>query len=269
MKPPILHFIHIPSIGEFRKLHLPIISQTHLHHRQPARVPRWCPSLPGLQLGPLTPALPPPECSAARAIFRKLKSDSTMPLLKLLNSFLLLWGQNWKRSLIIPNPKKGNAEECSNYCTIALVSHASKVMLKIFQARLQLGFPGGSAGKEFVCNAGDLGLIPRLGRSPGEGKGYLIQYSGLENPMDYIVHGVSKELTRMSDFSLSGFNSTLTKSFQTYKLGLEKAEEPEIKLPTSSGSWKKQENSRKTSTSASLTTLKLWTVWIISNCGKF
>ena len=47
------------------------------------------------------------------------------------------------------------------------------------------GFPCGSAGKESSCNAGDLGSIPRLGRSPGEGKGYLLQYSGLENSMDY------------------------------------------------------------------------------------
>ena len=47
------------------------------------------------------------------------------------------WLQDWKRSLIIPIPKKGNAKECSNYCTIALISHASKGMLKILQARLQ------------------------------------------------------------------------------------------------------------------------------------
>ena len=55
-----------------------------------------------------------------------------------------------------------------------------------------LGFPCGSAGKEFACNAGDLGLIPGLGRPPGEGKGYPLQYSGLGNAMDYIVHGVTK-----------------------------------------------------------------------------
>ena len=47
-----------------------------------------------------------------------------------------------------------------------------------------MGFPGGSAGKESVCNAGDLGSIPGLGRSPGEGKGHPLQYSGLENSMD-------------------------------------------------------------------------------------
>ena len=51
---------------------------------------------------------------------------------------------------------------------------------------------GGSAGKESSCNAGDLSLIPGLGRSPGEGNSYSLQYSDLENSMDYIVHGVTK-----------------------------------------------------------------------------
>ena len=54
------------------------------------------------------------------------------------------------------------------------------------------GFPDSSVGKESSCNAGDLGLIPGLGRSPGEGKGYPLQYSGLENSMDYTVHGIAK-----------------------------------------------------------------------------
>jgi len=58
-----------------------------------------------------------------------------------------------------------------------------------------LGFPGDSAGKESACNAGDLGLILGLGRSPGEEKGYPLQYSGLENSMDSIVHGVAKSWT--------------------------------------------------------------------------
>ena len=48
------------------------------------------------------------------------------------------WSQDWKRSVFIPIPKKANAKECSNYCTIALISHTTKVMLKILQARLQL-----------------------------------------------------------------------------------------------------------------------------------
>ena len=55
-----------------------------------------------------------------------------------------------------------------------------------------MGFPCGSAGKESACNVGDLGLIPGLGRSPGEGKDNPLQYSGLENSMDSIVRGVAK-----------------------------------------------------------------------------
>ena len=86
------------------------------------------------------------------------------------------WPQDWKRSVFILIPKKGNAKERSNYCTIAFISHASKLMLK---------------------------------------------------------------------FSKAGFNSTWTVNFQMFKLDLEKAEEPEIKLPTSIGSSKKRENSRK------------------------
>ena len=83
-------------------------------------------------------------------------------------------------------------------------------------------FPGGSAGKEGACNAGDLGSNPGLGRSPGEGKGYSLQHSGLENsmnctvhrvaksqtqltlchPMDCTVHGVAKSQTQLSDFRM-------------------------------------------------------------------
>ena len=107
---------------------------------------------------------------------------------------------NWKRSVFLPIPKKGNAKECSNYRTIALISLTSKVMLKILQARLQ----------------------------------------------QYVNH-----------------------ELQMFKLVLEKVVEPETKLPTSTGSLKKQESSRKTSTSASLTMPKPLTVWITINCGKF
>ena len=95
---------------------------------------------------------------------------------------------------------KGNAKECSNYHTIALISHASQVVLKILQARLQ----------------------------------------------QYVNH-----------------------ELQMFKLVLEKAEEPEIKLPASTGSLKKPENSRKTSISALLTMPKPLTVWITINCGQF
>ena len=58
-----------------------------------------------------------------------------------------------------------------------------------------MGFPCDSAGKVSACNAGDLGSIPGLGRSPGEGKGYPLQYSGLQNSMDCIVHGVAESDT--------------------------------------------------------------------------
>ena len=61
-----------------------------------------------------------------------------------------------------------------------------------------MGFPGGSAGKESACNKGDLGLNG-LGRSPGEGKSYPLQYSGLENSMDWIAHGVTKSPTQVGD----------------------------------------------------------------------
>ena len=63
-----------------------------------------------------------------------------------------------------------------------------------------LGFPGGSADKESACNVGDLGSIPGLGRSTGEGKGYLLQYSGLENSMNCTVHGIAKSQTQLSTF---------------------------------------------------------------------
>ena len=69
-----------------------------------------------------------------------------------------------------------------------------------------MGFPGGSAGKESASNAGDLGLIPGLGRSPGEGKGYPLQYSGLENFMDFIVHGIPKSWTQLSSFHFQAWH---------------------------------------------------------------
>ena len=80
-----------------------------------------------------------------------------------------------------------------------------------------LGFPCGLAGKESACNAGDLGLISGLGRSPGEGKGYPCQYSGLEKSMDSIVHGVAKSRTRLSDFHFHLKHLTNTFSGQLWK----------------------------------------------------
>ena len=61
-----------------------------------------------------------------------------------------------------------------------------------------MGYPCGSTGKEYACNAGDLGSIPGLGRSPEEGNSYPFQYSGLENSMNSIVHRVTKSQTRLS-----------------------------------------------------------------------
>ena len=85
----------------------------------------------------------------------------------------------------------------------------------------ELGFPGGSAGKEFACNAGNLGSIPGLGRSPGGGKGYLLQYSGLENSMDCIVHRVAKSKAQLSDFHI-----TLIAILFVHKLSLQKNQSP-------------------------------------------
>ena len=79
----------------------------------------------------------------------------------------------------------------------------------VFMCSFHQGFPGGSEDKVSACNAGDLGSIPGLGRSPGEGNDNPLQYSCLENPMDRgaqwaTVHGVAKSQTRLSDFTYSG-----------------------------------------------------------------
>ena len=90
-----------------------------------------------------------------------------------------------------------------------------------------LGFCGGSAGKESACIVGDLGSIPGFGRSPREGKGYPLQYSGLENSMDCIVQGVAKSQTRLSDFhfheALEGVRKPeLTGILRSYQVSLQK-----------------------------------------------
>ena len=74
-----------------------------------------------------------------------------------------------------------------------------------------LGFPCGSAGKENACNARDLVSIPGLGRSPGEGKGYSLQYSGLENSMDYSPWGCRESWTGLSNFHFLTFTSVQKK----------------------------------------------------------
>ena len=77
-------------------------------------------------------------------------------------------------------------------------------------------FPGGSEVKASACNEGDLGSIPGLGRSPGEGNGNPLQYSCLENPMDReawwaTVHGLAKSQTRLSNFTFQGYLTTIEK----------------------------------------------------------
>ena len=73
-----------------------------------------------------------------------------------------------------------------------------------------MGFLCDSASKKSACNAGGLGLIPGLGRSPREGNGYPLQYSGLENSLDCIVYGVAKSWTRLSDFHFHFFTFHFT-----------------------------------------------------------
>ena len=111
-------------------------------------------------------------------------------------------GQGWHSALAAVNTKFfRNASLPAMYHRF-LDSFISTLGQKPFDlgAFNGLCFPYGSAGKESTCNEGDLGLIPGLGRSPGEGIGYPLQYSGLGNSMDYIVHGVAKSRIRLRDF---------------------------------------------------------------------
>ena len=105
---------------------------------------------------------------------------------------------------------------CYNWCdpnlqegqAVATISQKTPSCLLIFQVgQASLFavclFPCDSAGKESISNVGDLGSVPRLGRFPGEGKGYPLQLSGLENSMDCIVHGITKRQTWLSNFHFS------------------------------------------------------------------
>ena len=98
-------------------------------------------------------------------LFRTLKDDAVKALHSICQQIWKTqqWSQDWKRSVFIPIPKKGNAKECSNYCTITLISHASKVILKILQARLQqyvnrelpdvqAGFRKGRGARDQIAN---------------------------------------------------------------------------------------------------------------------
>ena len=107
-------------------------------------------------------------------------------------SVMQLWLERRGREIVVPvtllsgilGPWPSQAKR--SLISISIYLYLS---LSLFISR---GFPGGSAGKESACNVGDLGATPELGRSPGEGNSYPLQYSGLENSMDYIVHGVAK-----------------------------------------------------------------------------
>ena len=93
---------------------------------------------------------------------------------------------------------ESKAPLCRAEAWILVEKVGSKVKLAEFKSRLfhlLVFFPGGSAGKQSACSAGDLASIPRLGRSSGEGKAYPLQYSGLKNSKDCIVHGVTKSQT--------------------------------------------------------------------------
>ena len=94
---------------------------------------------------------------------------------------------------------------CSSFSKPALVVWSPLRYHIHFRIHLSISGPLWSAGKESTCNVGDLGSIPGLGISPGEGKSYPLQYSGLKNSMDYIVHGVTESWTWLSNchFSLS------------------------------------------------------------------
>ena len=96
-------------------------------------------------------------------------------------------------------------EEDSGFWAVKICWRRDRLPTPVF-----LGFPSDSASKESTCNAGDLGLIPGLGRSPGEGKGYPLWYSALENSMDCIVQGVTKSQIWLRNFHFSRLmNQTL------------------------------------------------------------
>ena len=100
----------------------------------------------------------------------------------------------------------------------SLVRHSSRVCRAARQS-----LPDSSVGKVSTCNAGDLGSIPGLGRSLGEGKGYPLQYSGLENSMDYIVHGVAKSWDTTEQISLYTFRQMLSSCVSRRTLGRDSA----------------------------------------------
>ena len=124
--------------------------------------------------------------------------DMTVSAIK--NIFHLFWRRKWQPTpVFLPGEFYGQRSLAGNSLWSGKESDTTERPTLSLSLKC-LGFPGGSEGKESTCNVGDLGLIHGLGRSPGEGNGYPLQYSGLENSMNCIVHGVAKSQTRLSDF---------------------------------------------------------------------
>ena len=107
--------------------------------------------------------------------------------MKLLRKRVIPKIEKFYDNIVINSSRRRNSLKCMCLLTVKC------------QAWISRGFPCGSAGKEYTCNGGDLRLIPELGWSPGEGQDYSLQYSGLENSMDCVVHGVTKSWTQLSD----------------------------------------------------------------------
>ena len=105
---------------------------------------------------------------------------------------MILWRQEWQSTPVFLPGESHRQRGLAGYSPWGCKKSGTTEQLTL---SLTLGFPKSSVGKESAYNAGDLGSIPGLGISPGEGKGYPLQYSGLENSMDCIVHGVAKNQT--------------------------------------------------------------------------
>ena len=113
---------------------------------------------------------------------------------------------NLKRKNGFPDSSVGKESNCNAGDSGTIPGSRDRLPTPVF-----LCFPCGLAGKGSACKAGDLALIPWSGRSPGEGKGYPLQYSGLENSMDCIVHGVAKSQKQLGDFHCLSFMSPKSK----------------------------------------------------------
>ena len=111
-----------------------------------------------------------------------------------------VWRRQWQPTPVLLPGKSHGWRSLVGYSPWGCKESDTTERLHLSQS---MGFPCGSAGKESACSVGDLGSIPGFGRSPGEGKGYPLQYSGLENSMDSIVRGAAKSQTWLSNFHLS------------------------------------------------------------------